>query len=76
MIEYASHKNNIIRIVESEPGFQITDGWAVYPRAMMYISPDCPQVYRTMIKTAVDKGWIKSVAHIKDTEYTWGKLQE
>jgi hypothetical protein len=43
---------------------------------MMYISPDCPQEYRTMIKTAVDKGWIKSVAHIKDTEYTWGKLQE
>lgn len=76
MIEYTSNINNIIRIAESEPGFQITNGWAVYPRAMMHISPDCPQEYRTIITKAVDKGWIKTVAHIKDTEYTWGKLQE
>ena len=75
-LDYQSKKSKIVKISESDSEFQLTDGWAVYPRAMMHISPDCPMEYRKMIAEAKRRGWITPVAYIKDSEYTWGRLQD
>ena len=52
------------------------DGYTMVPRASLVISQRCPENYRTLIAECVNHGWLKPVAHMRDTEYTWEILQK
>jgi hypothetical protein len=52
------------------------DGHTMVPRASLVISQQCPENYQTLIAECINHGWLKSVAHMRDTEYTWEMLQK
>jgi hypothetical protein len=52
------------------------DGFKVIPRAGFEISSGCPYSYRQVIQECVRQGWLKPVAHMRDTEYTMEILRK
>jgi len=52
------------------------DGYTIVPRASFIVSSGCPQNYKEIIAECVNHGWLKPVAHMRDTEYTWEMLQK
>ena len=63
-------------IRKDDPNFMIDNGIIMAPRAGFEISNDCPKQYKSMITEAVKNGWLKPVAYIKESEFTWEKLGE
>lgn len=51
------------------------DGIVRIPRASFEISQGCPESYRQIILECIGNGWVKPVAHMRDTEYTMELLQ-
>ena len=71
------HNNpQIRRLTPKDEEFCIISGFAYYPRANMVISDDCPQEFRSMITTAISRGWLTTEAWMKDSEYMWEKLSD
>lgn len=52
------------------------DGITVVPRAGFEISSGCPYNYREIIQECIRHGWLKPVAHMRDTEYTMELLRQ
>jgi hypothetical protein len=52
------------------------DGLTLVPRASFEISKECPREYRLIIAECVGNGWLRPVAHMRDTEYTMELLQK
>ena len=60
----------------TDPDFSFSpDGLTLVPRAGFEISSGCPVNYREIIQECINYGWLKPVAHMRDSEYTWEKLQ-
>ena len=56
---------------EDDPDFCFSpDDLTLVPRAGFEISSGCPVEYKQIITTCIDLGWLKPVAHMRDTEYT------
>lgn len=69
-------KQSCIRTIKSsDPRFYIGDGIVTAPRAGFEISQTCPEEYRMIIMTALQYGYVKPVANIRDTELFWESLQ-
>lgn len=51
------------------------DGITMVPRAGFEISSGCPYNYREIIQECVRMGWLRPVAHMRDTEYTMELLR-
>ncbi len=54
--------------------FITTDNINVTPRAAFNINKECPKEYAEVIRICVSNGWLKPVAHMKESEYMWEKL--
>jgi len=52
------------------------DGFTLTPRAGFQISSGCPQNYREIIAECIQYGWLKPVAHMKESEFVWETLQK
>jgi hypothetical protein len=52
------------------------DGIKLVPRASFEINKECPREYKLIIAECINNGWIKPVAHMRDTEYTMELLQK
>jgi len=52
------------------------DGMTKRPRAGFEIDINCPDNYLHILQTCINKGWVKPVAHMRDTEYTMELLQK
>lgn len=62
---------------QSDPDFTFcVDGITLIPRAGIEISQRCPSNYASLIQECVNHGWIKPVAHMRDTEYTMELLRK
>ena len=48
----------------------------IVPRASFELSKECPREYRLIIAECIGNGWLKPVAHMRDTEYTMELLQK
>ncbi len=48
----------------------LPDGIQLVTRAGFEISKDCPYNHLQVLQTCIDRGWIKPVACMRDTEYT------
>jgi hypothetical protein len=68
-----SHKT----LRQSDTDFTFSpDGIRLVPRASFEISEKCPVEYRQILMQCMDFGWIKPVAHMRDTEYTMELLRK
>ena len=52
------------------------DGIRLVSRASFEISNNCPAEYKSIFITAINAGWLKPVAHMRDTEYTMELLRK
>jgi hypothetical protein len=75
-ITLSTSNTRVRKLTTKDEDFCIVSGYAYYPRAMITISEDCPQQFRSMITTAMSRGWITADAWIKDSEYMWEKLND
>ena len=73
---FTNPDKTIKTIRKDVPNFMIDNGIIMAPRAGFEISNDCPKQYKSMITEAVKNGWLKPVAYIKESEFTWEKLGE
>jgi hypothetical protein len=51
------------------------DGLTIVPRASFEVSKECPHEYRLIIAECIGRGWLRPVAHMRDTEYTMELLR-
>jgi hypothetical protein len=62
---------------QSDPDFTFSpDGIKLVPRASFEISEKCPSGYQKILYECWGNGWIKPVAHMRDTEYTMELLRK
>jgi hypothetical protein len=73
---FTTTDKTIKTIRKDDPDFIIDNGIIMAPRAGFEISNDCPGQYKLMITEAIKNGWLKPVAYIKQSEFTWEKLGE
>jgi hypothetical protein len=52
------------------------DGIKLVPRAAIEISQRCPSNYASLIAECISHGWIKPIAHMRETEYTMELLKK
>jgi len=74
-MKISTRTTNIRTIRQGDPKFTLTDGFVICPRAGFEINEQCPKDYRQMLKTALDLGWIKPVAHVYGKELTMDALR-
>jgi hypothetical protein len=68
-----SHKT----LRQNDPDFTFSpDGLTIVPRASFEISQRCPDNYASLIAECINHGWLKPVAHMRDTEYTMELLRK
>jgi len=73
---FTTTDKTIKTIRKDDPDYIIDNGIIMSPRAGFEISNDCPRQYKLMITEAIKNGWLKPVAYIKQSEFTWEKLGE
>jgi hypothetical protein len=62
---------------QTDPDFTFSpDGLKIVPRAAIEISQRCPENYKDLILECINHGWIRPVAHMRDTEYTMELLRK
>lgn len=71
-----TYQTCIRTIRETDKNFHIEDGDVVVPRATFEISANCPNGERFLILQAINHGYIKFVANVKDTELFWEAFQK
>jgi hypothetical protein len=75
MIKISNSRYKALRA--SDPDFTFSpDGITLVSRAAIEISDQCPREYKLIIAECIDRGWLKPVAHMRDTEYTWELLRK
>jgi hypothetical protein len=52
------------------------DGIQLVSRAGFEISNNCPDGYKSILITAINAGWLKPIAHMRDVEYTMELLRK
>ena len=50
--------------------------FTLVPRAGFEISEKCPKEYRMILADCINYGWIKPVAYMHESEYTWELLKK
>jgi len=71
---FTQHNSIVREIREGEPDFTIVDGFVVYPRAMLHVTPGAPTNVRQTLDWAIAQGYIRCVAHVKDYELMMDRL--
>jgi hypothetical protein len=75
-IKYSESQVSVKTIKQGEPDFHFChDGVTLTPRASLEISPVCPSHMRLMIERAIVDGYLRPVAHMREDEFMWEKLQ-
>jgi hypothetical protein len=59
------------KIKQGDKDFYMNDGVKLVPRACIEVSEDCSPYMKTIIAEASRRGWLKSVAYMKESEYVW-----
>lgn len=61
-------------IKQGDTDFLMSDGIKLVPRACIVVSEDCSPYMKTIIAEASRRGWLKSIAYVKEQDYMWEKL--
>ena len=69
-------KKKFVRVTDRDREWTQTDGLAVYTRAALEISSDCPSSHAWIIQHALNVGWLKQVAYVEEKTLMWETLQK
>ena len=69
MIKTSTSRYKTLRPGDADFTFSL-DGIRLVTRAGFEISQDCPYNHLQVLQTCIDRGWIKPIACMRDTEYT------
>lgn len=75
MINFETLESKTVALRPGDPGFTIQDNFYIVQRAGIEIQSNCPHGYALIIAEAINKGWLKPVAHIKKTEQVFNLLE-
>ncbi len=75
-MSFTVHKSRVKTIRQGDPSFMLRDGFALVPRAMLHITPECPIRVREHINWAVQNGYLKCVSNVYSTEHLRDVLAE
>lgn len=65
----------IKKLTQTDPDWLMShDNITVTPRAGVEISDKCPREYKMIIAECMNKGWIKPIAYVKESDYAWEQL--
>lgn len=73
---FTIQENRFKEIRQDDEHFYMTDGIKMVPRANIEFSSLCPANIMLLINHAMEKGWVKPVAHVKTKELFWEVLEE
>ena len=73
-MSYKIHESTTRRLFRGQPGFHMTDGVKLVPRAEIVVLKECPTNMIDMLNYAIAKGYIQPVANVRDDELVWEKL--
>lgn len=59
-----------------DPLFRMSDGFILCNRAGFEIGANCPTNMREQLLHALQAGWVKPIAYMREEEYTWESLKE
>jgi len=68
MIKYSTPKTTVRKIKSTDPNFNITTEYIIYPRAQIQIDKNCPIRYAEIITKCIEHGWIEPVAFMSERE--------
>ena len=74
MINMHPLADNFVCLDNTNSEFVIKNGIAVTHRATILITPECPLRTRSMLIEALNEGWLKPIAYMKESEYLIAKL--
>jgi hypothetical protein len=74
MFKTTEEKHKIKTIRRDDRMFYIKGNTTVTPRAAFEISTQCPHEYRLILSECIERGWIKPIAYMKESEYVWEQL--
>ena len=52
------------------------ENYLLYPRASFEISNRCPDNYKRVIEECIECGWLKSIAHVRDSKLFWEEFHK
>jgi hypothetical protein len=74
---FVVHSRTHKTLRQSDPDFTFSpNGLTLVSRAGIEISQRCPENYKDLILECIHHGWLKPVAHMRDTEYTMELLRK
>jgi hypothetical protein len=77
MFNTTEPKFRVRTLRSSDPDFTFSpDGIQLVSRAAIEISQRCPENYRDLIQECVNRGWLRPVSYMKESEFTWEILQK
>ena len=76
MIKISTNTKTFKTLRPGDPDFVMDIGILMAPRAGLEISNNCPDRYASVIEECINQGWLKPVAHMRDSDYTWELLQK
>ena len=76
MIKISTNTKTFKTLRPGDPDFVMGNGILMAPRAGLEISNNCPDRYVSVIAECINNGWLKPVAHMRDTEYTMELLRK
>lgn len=64
------------KVTAGDPLFRMSEGLMLCNRAGIEISANCPTYLGEQLRHAIQAGWVKPVAYLREEEYTWETLKE
>lgn len=75
-MKISAPKDKIKIIRRGDSDFHMVIGAINAPRAGFEIASNCPENYKQLFMQAIEYGWLKPVAYMRESEYIWEKLAE
>jgi hypothetical protein len=76
MITITARPTQFKSLRPGDPDFTMSDGIKLVPRAGFEFGKGCPVSHQLTIVECINNGWLKPIAYMKDSEYTWELLQK
>jgi hypothetical protein len=74
MITTQQQESEVKELTCGDAEFQIHEGIMVYFRAGIRISEKMPHSYKEVVVQCLQRGWLTSVASVRDSELAAGKM--
>jgi hypothetical protein len=65
---YTDWRNMAKMLRIGDKGWQFIEGNIIFRRAAIEVDENCPDMYKQIIATCADKGWIRPVAYLPQEE--------